>query len=167
MKNHHTGLLGVQLLDTGKNAMQRDHALGGKETLKPLRDYACRIDGGRALITPGPPRVRLWPDAAGLLGLLFIFYLRFTNKGPDYGWGSLMGARSQLHVLEDLCDEQHDAMQEWLDSLREQPMSSFAADEQLALTRRDQIEGDAVIVVASGGNVDLEMFEQALNTLKP
>jgi magnesium transporter len=38
---------------------------------------------------------------------------RFIN------WGSLMGARSQLHVLEDLCDEQHDAMQEWLDSLRE------------------------------------------------
>jgi len=35
-----------------------------------------------------------------------------------------------------------------------------------ALTRRDQIEGDAVIVVASGGNVDLEMYEQALKTLK-
>ncbi|MBI2814960.1 MAG: glycosyltransferase family 2 protein [Opitutae bacterium] len=30
--------------------------------------------------------------AAGLLGLVFIFYLRFVNKGPDYGWGSLMGA---------------------------------------------------------------------------
>jgi glycosyltransferase involved in cell wall biosynthesis len=30
--------------------------------------------------------------AAGLIGLLFIFYLRYTNKGPDYGWGSLMGA---------------------------------------------------------------------------
>lgn len=36
-----------------------------------------------------------------------------------------------------------------------------------ALTRRDQIEGDAVIVVASGGNVDIEMFEAGLNTLKP
>jgi threonine dehydratase len=36
-----------------------------------------------------------------------------------------------------------------------------------ALNRRDQIEGEAVIVVASGGNVDLEMFEKALNTLKP
>jgi threonine dehydratase len=35
-----------------------------------------------------------------------------------------------------------------------------------ALNRRDQIEGDAVIVVASGGNVDLEMYEEALNTLK-
>ncbi len=45
---------------------------------------------------------------------------RFSN------WGALMTARSQLHVLEDLCDEQHDAMQEWLDSLREQPLATFA-----------------------------------------
>ncbi len=30
--------------------------------------------------------------AAGLLGLGFVFYLWMTNKGPDYGWGSLMGA---------------------------------------------------------------------------
>ena len=66
---------------------------------------------------------------------------RFIN------WGSLMGARSQLHVLEDLCDEQHDAMQEWLDSLREQPMSSFAADEHLALTRRDQMVARARDVI--------------------
>ena len=35
-----------------------------------------------------------------------------------------------------------------------------------ALNRRDQIEGDAVIVVASGGNVDTEMFERAMDTLK-
>ena len=35
-----------------------------------------------------------------------------------------------------------------------------------ALNRRDQIEGDAVIVVASGGNVDIEMFERALATLR-
>ena len=44
---------------------------------------------------------------------------RFDN------WGTLMTARTQLHVLEDLCDEQHDAMQEWLDSLREQPLATF------------------------------------------
>ncbi len=66
---------------------------------------------------------------------------RFIN------WGSLMSARSQLHVLEDLCDEQHDAMQEWLDSLREQPMSSFAADAQLAQTRRDQMVARARDVI--------------------
>ncbi|MES2687207.1 MAG: magnesium transporter CorA family protein [Pseudomonadota bacterium] len=66
---------------------------------------------------------------------------RFIN------WNSLMGARSQLHVLEDLCDEQHDAMQEWLDSLREQPMSSFAADAQLAQSRRDQMVARARDVI--------------------
>lgn len=44
---------------------------------------------------------------------------RFDN------WGALMTARTQLHVLEDLCDEQHEAMQEWLDSLREQPLVTF------------------------------------------
>jgi magnesium transporter len=58
-----------------------------------------------------------------------------------------MSARSQLHVLEDLCDEQHDAIQEWLDSLREQPMSSFAADTQLAHTRRDQLVARARDVI--------------------
>lgn len=30
--------------------------------------------------------------AAGLVGLGFVFYLWWTNRGPDYGWGSLMGA---------------------------------------------------------------------------
>ena len=54
-------------------------------------------------------------------------------------WGLLMGARSQLHVLEDLCDEQHDAMQEWLDSLREQPVASFAANALQAQGLRDQL----------------------------
>ena len=62
---------------------------------------------------------------------------RFDN------WGALMTARSQLHVLEELCDEQHDAMQEWLDSLREQPLASFVknADHttQTAQLRRDQL----------------------------
>jgi Mg2+ and Co2+ transporter CorA len=57
----------------------------------------------------------------------------FTN------WGALMKARSQLHLLEDLCDEQHDAMQEWLDSLREQPLTAFSADAQLAQSQRDQL----------------------------
>jgi glycosyltransferase involved in cell wall biosynthesis len=28
----------------------------------------------------------------GLVGLAIVFYLRLTNQGPDYGWGTLMGA---------------------------------------------------------------------------
>ena len=62
---------------------------------------------------------------------------RFDN------WGTLMTARTQLHVLEDLCDEQHDAMQEWLDSLREQPVTSFMNSKsqtpEAGLHQRDQL----------------------------
>lgn len=29
---------------------------------------------------------------AGLSGLAIVFYLRWSNRGPDYGWGSLMAA---------------------------------------------------------------------------
>jgi Mg2+ and Co2+ transporter CorA len=44
-----------------------------------------------------------------------------TSRSSDADWGALMTARNALHTLEDLCEEQHDAMQEWLDAQREQP----------------------------------------------
>ncbi|MBK8072637.1 MAG: magnesium transporter CorA family protein [Ramlibacter sp.] len=66
---------------------------------------------------------------------------RFNN------WGALMTARGQLHVLEDLCDEQRDAMQEWLDSLREQPMSTLSADTRLAQAQQDQLMARARDVI--------------------
>lgn len=36
-----------------------------------VTDDICPVDfrDGKAMVIPGPPRVRLWPDAAGLLGL--------------------------------------------------------------------------------------------------
>ena len=66
---------------------------------------------------------------------------RFTN------WGAIMAARNQLQLLEDLCDEQHDAMQEWLDSLREQPASAYSADPVLAQATRDQLVARARDVI--------------------
>ena len=66
---------------------------------------------------------------------------RFTN------WGSIMAARNQLQLLEDLCDEQHDAMQEWLDSLREQPASAYSDDPRLAQATRDQLVARARDVI--------------------
>ncbi len=61
---------------------------------------------------------------------------RFNN------WTALMSARSELHTLEDLCEEQHDAMQEWLDTLREQPLGASAQAERdgLVARSRDVIE---------------------------
>jgi magnesium transporter len=63
---------------------------------------------------------------------------RFVN------WRALLAARNDLHALEDVCDEQHDAMQEWLDALQEQPVSpdkaARAERDLLAARSRDVIE---------------------------
>lgn len=66
---------------------------------------------------------------------------RFTH------WNALMNARGQLHALEDLCDEQRDAIQEWLDALREQPLDAFDADPEQALMRQDHLSARARDVV--------------------
>jgi magnesium transporter len=63
----------------------------------------------------------------------------FTN------WAALMAARNELHTLEDLCEEQHDAMQEWLDTMREQSatqvkLTSQAEHDGLVARARDVIE---------------------------
>jgi magnesium transporter len=57
-------------------------------------------------------------------------------------WHALMSARTALHMLEDLCDGQRDAMQEWLDTQREQPAPwmSQADRDSLQARARDVIE---------------------------
>jgi len=57
-------------------------------------------------------------------------------------WKALMLARTELHHLEDLCEEQNDAMQEWLDAAREQPppMLSQAERDTLVARANDVIE---------------------------
>jgi magnesium transporter len=58
---------------------------------------------------------------------------RFVN------WRALLASRNDLHALEDLCDEQHDAMQEWLDTLQEQPIALAGADIVAARNERDNL----------------------------
>ncbi|ROZ79229.1 magnesium transporter CorA family protein [Ramlibacter sp. WS9] len=58
------------------------------------------------------------------------------SRGAD--WRALMSARTALHTLEDLCEGQNDAMQEWLDTQREQPapwMAQAERDSMLARAR--------------------------------
>jgi len=61
-------------------------------------------------------------------------------RGAD--WGALMSARAALHTLEDLCEEQNDAMQEWLDTQREQPAPGMPQAERdgLLARARDVVE---------------------------
>ncbi|MDO5692006.1 MAG: magnesium transporter CorA family protein [Pseudomonadota bacterium] len=66
---------------------------------------------------------------------------------PHHGaWNAMMHARRRLHALQDLCEEQLDAMQEWLDTLRELPLSSYGTDPALAQQRHDQLIARAVDV---------------------
>jgi Mg2+ and Co2+ transporter CorA len=70
-------------------------------------------------------------------------YSRFNN------WSALTGIRSQLHTLEDLCEEQHDAMQEWLDTLREQPLIADSINSLNAISPViSRAEHDALIARA-------------------
>src|SRR5205085_3950544 len=60
------------------------------------------------------------------------------RHGVEADWGALMTARNALHGLQNLCEEQNDAMQEWLDTQREQPppwMSQAELDSLLARAR--------------------------------
>jgi Mg2+ and Co2+ transporter CorA len=54
-------------------------------------------------------------------------------------WGALIQARHRLQILQDLCEEQQDAMQEWLDTLRELPLSVYGATPGAAQGRHDQL----------------------------
>ncbi len=59
------------------------------------------------------------------------------RPGSDFrGWNALVLARRELHMLEDLCEEQNDAMQEWLDTFREQPPHGLNQPERDALVAR-------------------------------
>ena len=56
------------------------------------------------------------------------------NRSID--WAALMTARNALHTLEDLCEEQNDAVQEWLDAQQEQPPPGMGQAERDSLLAR-------------------------------
>lgn len=69
--------------------------------------------------------------------------LELLRPGSDFrSWNALVVARRELHVLEDLCEEQNDAMQEWLDTAREQPPPNLSQAERdgLVARARDVVE---------------------------
>jgi magnesium transporter len=57
-------------------------------------------------------------------------------KARRADWHAFMTARGALHALEDLCEGQHDAMQEWLDTQREQSAAGLSQGERDSLLAR-------------------------------
>ncbi|HYD76229.1 magnesium transporter CorA family protein [Ramlibacter sp.] len=72
-----------------------------------------------------------------LTGELDLWQQELLRPGTNVrNWGALMVARRELHTLEDLCEEQADAMQEWLDTAREQPSPGLSQAERDGLIAR-------------------------------
>jgi len=61
-----------------------------------------------------------------------------ADSAQAANWNALMAARAQMHLLQDLCEEQKDAMQEWLDTAREQPPADLTQAERDGLEVRAQ-----------------------------
>ena len=66
------------------------------------------------------------------------------SKSRFGDWKLLLGARNTLHMLEDTCEDQRSAMQEWIDSIDEWPSESDAGAQRerelLRLRSRDVLE---------------------------
>jgi magnesium transporter len=66
-----------------------------------------------------------------------------SPKSRETDWRAFLTARTALHLLEDLSEGQHDAMQEWLDTQREQPLPAgvqMSDRDSLVARARDVIE---------------------------
>ncbi len=50
-----------------------------------------------------------------------------SNRQQFTHWQALLDSRNTLHMLEDTCEDQRSAVQEWIDALEEWPMPSEAA----------------------------------------
>lgn len=80
-------------------------------------------------------------------------------------WSELLVTRNDLRNLDEICEEQHDAMQEWLDSLQEQATLNLSRQSKAERLRRDLLIARSRDVIEHIGRVErhLERMEKALD----
>lgn len=80
-------------------------------------------------------------------------------------WNELLVTRNDLRNLDEICEEQHDAMQEWLDSLQEQATLDLSKQTKAQRLRRDLLIARSRDVIEHIGRVErhLERMEKALD----
>lgn len=80
-------------------------------------------------------------------------------------WSELLQTRNDLRNLDEICEEQHDAMQEWLDSLQEQATLHLSKQTKAERLRRDLLIARSRDVIEHIGRVErhLERMEKALD----
>lgn len=80
-------------------------------------------------------------------------------------WSDLLVTRNDLRNLDEICEEQHDAMQEWLDSLQEQATLHLSKQTKAERLRRDLLIARSRDVIEHIGRVErhLERMEKAID----
>ena len=107
-------------------------ALEGADTATP-RFHEGR--GSTSRLPPSPADLMLrivnhmvdsYLDLRRLLTRQFAYLQQelFSNRNQFNHWQALLDARNTLHMLEDTCEDQRSAVQEWIDALEEWPLSA-------------------------------------------
>lgn len=80
-------------------------------------------------------------------------------------WSELLQTRNDLRDLDEICEEQHDAMQEWLDSMQEQATLHLSKQTKAERLRRDLLIARSRDVIEHIGRVErhLERMEKAID----
>jgi len=106
----------------------------GNEALAP-RFHESR--GSTSRLPPSPPDLMLrivnhmvdsYLDLRRLLTRQFAYLQQelLSNRQQFKHWQALLEARNTLHMLEDTCEDQSAAVQEWIDALEDWPLPSEA-----------------------------------------
>ncbi len=116
-------------LDPPTQGVAEPHAHGNE----PLAPRFHEMRGSTSRLPPSPPDLMLrivnhmvdsYLDLRRLLTRQFGYLQQelLSNRQQFKHWQALLEARNTLHMLEDTCEDQSSAVQEWIDALEDWPL---------------------------------------------
>ena len=104
---------------------------------EPLAPRFHETRGSTSRLPPSPPDLMLrivnhmvdsYLDLRRLLTRQFAYLQQelLSNRQQFKHWQALLEARNTLHMLEDTCEDQNSAVQEWIDALEDWPLPTEA-----------------------------------------
>lgn len=139
-------------VDAGANGHGHGHGEGSASgATDPVTPRFHETRGSTSRLPPSPADLMLrivnhmvdgYLDLRRLLTRQFAYLQQelLSNRNQFKHWQALLEARNTLHMLEDTCEDQRSAVQEWIDALEEWPIppESQAAREREVLRVRSR-----------------------------
>ena len=142
-------VLAQSISDTGADTQLGDHAHA-----EPIQSSRHDGRGSTSRLPPSPADLMLrivnhmvdsYLDLRRLLTKQFGYLQQelLSNRNRFTRWQSLLDSRNTLHLLEDTCEDQRSAIQEWIDALEEWPIpaeASAARERELLRVRSRDVQ---------------------------